>query len=91
MSGEQPENPRSPAAIARHALSMADGAQNTTQALKAVVTAIVALAGEVHQLGESKKLQRVKVHADTLTVGSMDLSDFVQSIWEEDDPGTAGN
>lgn len=68
----RPEGPQSPRDLAKHALDLADGAQTQNQALKAVTTAIVALAGEIHLLS----LREVQV--ENLSVENIDLV----SVWQ---------
>jgi hypothetical protein len=70
----RPEGPQTPRDLAKHALDLADSANTQNQALKAVTTAIVALAGEIHQLS----LREVKV--DKLSVEGVDLVTWAEDL-----------
>jgi hypothetical protein len=61
-----PEQPRTPAELCKQAISMANDAQTSAQALRAVTMAIVGLAGEVNKIGK----RGLDLTVDRLTVFS---------------------
>ncbi len=64
---------RSPRDLARAALEQADSAQINVQGMKAITTAIVALAGEVHALTERVLATRTELKVERMVVGEIDV------------------
>jgi hypothetical protein len=71
------EAARTPQELARDAIEMANGATSTVQTHRAIVLAIVALAGEVHALGAagSATVSVRSMKADVLNIGIDELLD----------------
>jgi hypothetical protein len=83
-----PDPRRTPAELCKQALKLADSSQSQLQALRAITTAIVGLAGEVNRLGKQSIDLRVNtitadiLAADVLATGMLD-----DDLLTDDDDG----